>query len=207
MASTAKQRRLARRLRQLRTQAGKTIEDAASRLGCKHPKISKIENNQAGVKPEEVRALCQLYGASDHTTESMVALARNAKAPDEREHVTFYAWQHRDKYRISPVDCPAALDPGLPDLKLDLDTPADLERLRILCAGETIDVPAERIVALGLPIDARVSAGARLPWLDELEIAAWVAAALLLALGGGLLASGVRRRPRPSSPAGSAWGA
>jgi hypothetical protein len=56
-------------------------------------------------------------------------------------------------------------------------------------------------------VDARVSAGARLPWLDELEIAAWVAAALFLALGGGLLASGLRRRPQPSSPAGSASGA
>jgi hypothetical protein len=53
-------------------------------------------------------------------------------------------------------------------------------------------------------VDTRVSAGASLPWLDELEVAAWIAAALLLALGGGLLASGVRRRPRPSTPAGSA---
>jgi transcriptional regulator with XRE-family HTH domain len=79
LATTAKQRRLARRLRQLRNQAGKTVEDAAGELACKHPKISKIETNQAGVKPEEVRLLCRLYGASDHTTESMVTLARNAK--------------------------------------------------------------------------------------------------------------------------------
>jgi hypothetical protein len=56
-------------------------------------------------------------------------------------------------------------------------------------------------------VDTRVSAGASLPWLDELEAAAWIAAALFLALGGGLLASGLRRRPRPSSPAGSAWAA
>jgi hypothetical protein len=56
-------------------------------------------------------------------------------------------------------------------------------------------------------IHARVRAGARLPWLDELEIAAWVAAAVLLALGGGLLAAGVRRRPQPSSPGESAWAA
>ena len=87
------------------------------------------------------------FGAEVLSAELLAWMDRNAKAPDEREHVTFYAWQHRDKYRISPADCPAALDPGLPDLKLDLDTPADLERLRILCAGETIDVPAERIVA------------------------------------------------------------
>src|SRR3954453_20902756 len=56
-------------------------------------------------------------------------------------------------------------------------------------------------------VDARVSAGARLPWLDELEIAAWVAAALLLALGGGLLASGVRGRARAVSPGEYVWGA
>ena len=56
-------------------------------------------------------------------------------------------------------------------------------------------------------VDTRVSAGASLPWLDELEAVAWIAAALLLALGGGLLAGGLSRRPRPSSPDGSAWGA
>jgi hypothetical protein len=56
-------------------------------------------------------------------------------------------------------------------------------------------------------VDARVSAGASLPWLDELQLAAWIAVAVLLALGGGLLASGLRRRPQPSAPAGSAWGA
>jgi hypothetical protein len=56
-------------------------------------------------------------------------------------------------------------------------------------------------------VDTRVSAGASLAWLDELELAAWIAAAFFLTLGGGLLAGGLRSRPRPSSPAGSAWGA
>ena len=56
-------------------------------------------------------------------------------------------------------------------------------------------------------VDTRVSAGASLPWLDELELGAWIAAAFFLALGGGLLAGGLRRRPQPSSPGGSAWGA
>jgi len=42
-------------------------------------------------------------------------------------------------------------------------------------------------------VDTRVSAGASLPWLDELELAAWIAAALFLAIGGGLLAGGLRR--------------
>ena len=42
-------------------------------------------------------------------------------------------------------------------------------------------------------VDARVSAGASLPFLDELELTAWIAAALFLAIGGGLLAGGLRR--------------
>jgi hypothetical protein len=42
-------------------------------------------------------------------------------------------------------------------------------------------------------VDARVSAGASLPFVDDVELAAWIAAALLLALGGGLLAGGLRR--------------
>lgn len=87
------------------------------------------------------------FGAEVLSAELLAWMDCNAKGPDDREHVTFYAWQHRNKYRISPADCPAALDPGMPDLKLDLDTQSDLERLRLLCAGETIDVPAERIVA------------------------------------------------------------
>ena len=54
-------------------------------------------------------------------------------------------------------------------------------------------------------VDTRVSAGASLPWLDEVELAAWIAAALLIAIGGALVAGGLTRRPQPSSPDGSAW--
>jgi hypothetical protein len=42
-------------------------------------------------------------------------------------------------------------------------------------------------------VDANVSAGASLPLLDDLELGAWIAAAILFALGGGLIAGGVRR--------------
>ena len=87
------------------------------------------------------------FGAEVLSASLLAWMDKNAMAPDEREHVTIYAWKHRDRYRISPAECPPALDPGIPNLKLDLDTPEDLHRLKILCAGETIDVPAERIVA------------------------------------------------------------
>jgi len=42
-------------------------------------------------------------------------------------------------------------------------------------------------------VNTRVSAGASLPWLDELELAAWISAALLGVLGGTLLAGGLGR--------------
>ncbi|WP_053723257.1 DUF5753 domain-containing protein [Saccharothrix sp. NRRL B-16348] len=76
---TPKQRRLARRLRQLRVNSGTSLEDAANHLGCKQPKITKMEICQLGAKPDEVRMLCELYGAGRATVESMVNLARTAK--------------------------------------------------------------------------------------------------------------------------------
>jgi hypothetical protein len=55
-------------------------------------------------------------------------------------------------------------------------------------------------------VDARVSAGASVPFLDDLGYSLTVASLLLLILGGTLLAT-VRLRRRPSSPDGSAWAA
>jgi hypothetical protein len=56
-------------------------------------------------------------------------------------------------------------------------------------------------------VDAEVDAGAQIPIIGTI---AWIVTAvgvLLLALGVLMLVLGLRRRPRPSSPAGSAWGA
>lgn len=87
------------------------------------------------------------FGAEVLSAALLAWMDRNASAADDREHVTLYAWHHRDHYRIAAAACPPALDPGVPDVKLDLDEPADMERLRRLCRGEDLDVPAERIVA------------------------------------------------------------
>jgi hypothetical protein len=48
-------------------------------------------------------------------------------------------------------------------------------------------------------IDAGVSAGASLRFLDDLALAAWIAAAFLLALGGSLLTVGLRRGTMPAA--------
>lgn len=51
-------------LRQLREDAGYTSTEAAQAIGCKQPKMSKVENGQQGITPDEIRALGKLFGAS-----------------------------------------------------------------------------------------------------------------------------------------------
>jgi hypothetical protein len=56
-------------------------------------------------------------------------------------------------------------------------------------------------------VDAGVSAGVSVPFLDDVELWLWIAAAALLALAGAMIAAGLRLRRQPSSPDGSAWAA
>ena len=60
-------------------------------------------------------------------------------------------------------------------------------------------------------VDARVRAGASVPLVDDLgyglSIASLVLVLVLVLIGGTVPAEALRRRPRPSSPDGSAWAA
>lgn len=56
-------------------------------------------------------------------------------------------------------------------------------------------------------VDARVSAGASVPLVDDLGYGLSIASLVLVLVGGTLLAEALRRRPRPSAPDGSAWAA
>ena len=56
-------------------------------------------------------------------------------------------------------------------------------------------------------IDAEVDAGAQIPIIGTIAWIVTVAGVLVLALGALMLVLGLRRRPQPSSPGGSAWGA
>jgi len=87
------------------------------------------------------------FGAEVLSAELLAWMDRHTTDHEDREHVTLYAWNHRDRFRILAVPCPPALDPEVPDVKLDVDVPADLQLLRELCSGEASDVPAERIIA------------------------------------------------------------
>ncbi len=77
---TIRQRRLARRLRELRVAAGLTHADAALVLGSAESKIGRIENAQSGIRLPDLRALLDAYGVADPGGRSeMELLARESK--------------------------------------------------------------------------------------------------------------------------------
>ncbi|MCZ2526058.1 helix-turn-helix domain-containing protein [Streptomyces sp. HB2AG] len=64
-------------LRQLRNDAGMTLETAATAMGWKAPKMSRIENATQSIRPGEVTELLAVYGVDD--PEVLAALENLAK--------------------------------------------------------------------------------------------------------------------------------
>ncbi|RKT81906.1 Helix-turn-helix domain-containing protein [Saccharopolyspora antimicrobica] len=62
-------------LRRLREQADRSTFEAADALGCKQPKISKIESGGQGVKPDEVAQLLDFYDARPKQRKYLLGLA------------------------------------------------------------------------------------------------------------------------------------
>jgi len=76
---TLRRRELASRLRELRKQAGLTVDDVARELLCSPPKISRIETGTTGASLRDVRDLCRLYRVSDSEQARLMTIAREAK--------------------------------------------------------------------------------------------------------------------------------
>jgi transcriptional regulator with XRE-family HTH domain len=77
---TIRQRRLARRLKELRTAAGLTHVDVSKVLGSAESKIGRIENGQSGVRLPDLRALMDAYNVTDPAERSEIeTLARESK--------------------------------------------------------------------------------------------------------------------------------
>jgi len=76
---TLRRRELASRLRELRKQAGLTVDDVARELLCSPPKISRIETGTRGASLRDVRDLCRLYRVSDSEQARLMTIAREAK--------------------------------------------------------------------------------------------------------------------------------
>ncbi|MEO3781451.1 helix-turn-helix transcriptional regulator [Micromonospora sp. B11E3] len=73
-------RQLGRALRQLRTEAGVTLDAAAESLECSRQKVWRIESGLGSVRAVDVRAMCQLYDANPELTGALAALASETKA-------------------------------------------------------------------------------------------------------------------------------
>ncbi|SER03778.1 Helix-turn-helix domain-containing protein [Streptomyces sp. yr375] len=79
---TVRRRRLAALLVEFREQAGKSLDDAAERIGCHRTKINRIENARLGISLGELRDLLTFYGVEDPTrVEEMVSLAQRSREP------------------------------------------------------------------------------------------------------------------------------
>lgn len=76
---TMRRRRLAGELRRLRESAALTIEEVADKLDCSASKISRVETNQVGVTPRDVRDILALYGVPPEQSAALIQLARDAR--------------------------------------------------------------------------------------------------------------------------------
>lgn len=76
---TARRFELSRRLKELRHEAGRSVEDVAEELACSPAKVSRIENGQRVATALDVKVLARYYGLSDRAQTDLVALATEAR--------------------------------------------------------------------------------------------------------------------------------
>ncbi|MDH6213799.1 helix-turn-helix domain-containing protein [Streptomyces pseudovenezuelae] len=77
-SAQAARQRVARRLRDLRADAGLTGTELAERCGWTHPKTSRLENGRTPPTPDDIRRWCQACGADDQAAD-IVAQSRDAE--------------------------------------------------------------------------------------------------------------------------------
>ena len=79
MGSTVPRRQLGRTLRDLRTEAAVTLDAAAEALECSRQKVWRIESGLGTVRGVDVRAMCELYGATRELTGALIGLAAETR--------------------------------------------------------------------------------------------------------------------------------
>jgi transcriptional regulator with XRE-family HTH domain len=80
MGSTVPRRQLGRALRELRTEARMTLDGAAGALQCSRQKVWRIEIGVGAVRGLDVRAMCELYGATPELAGALIGLAGETRA-------------------------------------------------------------------------------------------------------------------------------
>lgn len=79
-SGSARRRDVAVSLRQVRTEAGRTEQDAAAHLDCSPSRLARIEAGTATVRAAEVRALLDFYGVTGPQRKQLLQEAREAGA-------------------------------------------------------------------------------------------------------------------------------
>ena len=76
---TVRERRLARTLRQLRDNAGLTIEEVAEKLELSASTVSRMETAQVGVRARDLRDLLDTYGVTGAERDQLLQIARERR--------------------------------------------------------------------------------------------------------------------------------
>jgi transcriptional regulator with XRE-family HTH domain len=69
-------RRLGQDLRQLREQAGRTLDEVAALLDCSVAKVSRLETGQVAVRPIDLREMLTAYGVAGARRTALLSVAR-----------------------------------------------------------------------------------------------------------------------------------
>jgi transcriptional regulator with XRE-family HTH domain len=78
-SAQAARERVARRLRDLRADAGLTGTELAARCGWTHPKTSRLENGRTAPTPEDIRRWCHACDADEQAVD-IIAQSRDAES-------------------------------------------------------------------------------------------------------------------------------
>ena len=80
------------------------------------------------------------FGAEILSMSLLRRLVADTVDPRQREHVTLHLWDNPERFRLTPVPVPPEL--AYPDLRFDVDVPADLMRLDAFLEKSSLDVTA-----------------------------------------------------------------
>ena len=87
-------------------------------------------------------------GADAFSAQALRRMALQARAPDEREHINLHALRHPSAYQILRPTLPPTA--RRPDIRLTVDTPEDLDRVRRLvehCCADSLPLRPQEVVA------------------------------------------------------------
>lgn len=86
------------------------------------------------------------FGVEVFSYELLSFMHRVAKRSEDREHVTSYIWNNRKKYKIIPTKCFGSYKNLSQDIKLDVDTQEDLEKIRLISRNQNINSEGEEFI-------------------------------------------------------------